>query len=431
MTIASQSGLHSCFKRYQIELPGAGTVTPKSTTETDSFWQRTLQRLHDAKVPATCTCPGSGAKRLDCFVRNGRYYIRRAPKSGPEHFHDCIYHSSNPKDSGIQGYDDGVIIESDGRFSVRLEVSLSQAKADEGEVRSALPTPSTTRPNKRSAMTLLGLLHFLWEASRLHTWHSTFAGKRTGTVLSYVLRSASKTIVCNKKNLDRVLVLLTPNDSAKSLYPCILQNREVLEYAIRTKGRVLVMLELPPEYASAEFLSYRDHGVNIYLPPESTRKVQARIEGHARAIAGTLSETTTAFPLRRMVIGIGSPSMSGKQFSISIASFAAMLTTAQYIPVESSYEWVVADRLIYQQRYFCKPMRYDSENEVFPDFILLDTARVQVPMEVFGMATESYLARKAEKTAYYQAHFGVSHHWLWDATRDRVPPPLPPMRPRL
>lgn len=48
---------------------------------------------------------------------------------------------------------------------------------------------------------------------------------------------------------------------------------------------------------------------------------------------------------------------------------------------------------------FIKPLRYDCEEDVFPDFVLKDVTSVDaLPMEEFGMNTPEYLLRKQVKT---------------------------------
>lgn len=55
---------------------------------------------------------------------------------------------------------------------------------------------------------------------------------------------------------------------------------------------------------------------------------------------------------------------------------ALMEVTRDYLPVASALEQIVADRLVKEQRHFHKPLRYDADRDlVFPDFVLLDTAR--------------------------------------------------------
>jgi hypothetical protein len=96
-----------------------------------------------------------------------------------------------------------------------------------------------------------------------------------------------------------------------------------------------------------------------------------------------------------------------------------------FIPVESSYEKQVADLLVAQDRVFEKPLRYDTDlDEVFPDFLLLDTDIPLYPMEVFGRTDEKYEKRAVEKQNYYRQHF-ENNWWCWKASTDTVIPELP------
>ncbi|WP_223815738.1 MULTISPECIES: DUF1173 family protein [Pantoea] len=59
---------------------------------------------------------------------------------------------------------------------------------------------------------------------------------------------------------------------------------------------------------------------------------------------------------------------------------------------------MVETRLWEEKRAFIKPLRYDGEEDVFPDFVLTDVPGTEVlPMEVFGMNTPDYLQRRREK----------------------------------
>ena len=105
-----------------------------------------------------------------------------------------------------------------------------------------------------------------------------------------------------------------------------------------------------------------------------------------------------------------------------------MITTADYIPVASSYEWRLAAHLIDQGRSFTKPLRFDADAvEVLPDFILLDCEKRYFPMEVYGMATPEYAERQRQKAAYYSTTFGLDGHWSWEPLLNRDIPSLPPI----
>ena len=89
---------------------------------------------------------------------------------------------------------------------------------------------------------------------------------------------------------------------------------------------------------------------------------------------------------------------------MSIVGLALMQVSTSWIPVESSYELVIADKLVAEERAFLKPLRYDAgQAAVHPDFILLDTEG-EAPMEVFGRSDEAYVNRRQEKVEYFN-HF--------------------------
>lgn len=84
--------------------------------------------------------------------------------------------------------------------------------------------------------------------------------------------------------------------------------------------------------------------------------------------------------------------------TIKVIDVALMTVSPRYIPLDSGYEGMVEERLWQEKRAFIKPLRYDGEAEVFPDFVLPDMPGVDaLPMEVFGMKTPGYLQRKQEK----------------------------------
>lgn len=77
---------------------------------------------------------------------------------------------------------------------------------------------------------------------------------------------------------------------------------------------------------------------------------------------------------------------------------------------------MIEEKLWQEKRHFIKPLRYDGEAVVFPDFLLKDVpGRELVPLEVFGMNTPDYLARKAVKLAHYREEYGEGNWWSWDA----------------
>jgi hypothetical protein len=102
-----------------------------------------------------------------------------------------------------------------------------------------------------------------------------------------------------------------------------------------------------------------------------------------------------------------------------VRQICLMMVSERLIPLDSAYEGIIEEKLVREGRSFVKPLRYDSAvNEFHPDFCLTDTrSQNVVPLEVWGMATESYVQHRAEKTQWYNTRY-PQNWWSWDATVD-------------
>jgi hypothetical protein len=121
-------------------------------------------------------------------------------------------------------------------------------------------------------------------------------------------------------------------------------------------------------------------------------------------------------------IMLGHLDRTGKGY-LAVLDAAVMLSTRGYVPVESSYELIMADALTTAGRAFVKPLRYDARRaDVFPDFLLTDTSP-PVPVEVWGLPGRvSYELRKYEKRALYAARPGDLLEWDIREPLPRIPP---------
>lgn len=109
-----------------------------------------------------------------------------------------------------------------------------------------------------------------------------------------------------------------------------------------------------------------------------------------------------------------------------------LLTSADYIPVDSSHELTMADALIAAHRDFVKPLHYDRDEATLPDFVLTDSPnstatdsdghhRSETVIEVWGVTgSTAYEQRKHAKLARYRAEGVPVIEWT-------PPEPLPPL----
>lgn len=112
----------------------------------------------------------------------------------------------------------------------------------------------------------------------------------------------------------------------------------------------------------------------------------------------------------------GTRTYEGTPYAV-VEKAVAMAITPAWIPIDSSREFEFAQLLVAQGRRFEKPLRYDSAESVFPDFVLENTVQ-PVPIEIYGMGTlADYAARREKKRSTYQDTY-PGRHWEWDVQQE-------------
>lgn len=117
----------------------------------------------------------------------------------------------------------------------------------------------------------------------------------------------------------------------------------------------------------------------------------------------------------------------------TVQSCGVMPVTDMYIPVDSSHEISVANKLVNEKRIFSKPLRYDLRDlSLWPDFVLHDLLLEEkdtrtAAMEVWGMkGMETYDTRKAEKEALYADKSKSQYKLVWEWDGKTPMRPFPP-----
>lgn len=386
-------------------------------------WQSVLKAAH-GRADVRCVCRGAGPKRLAVkyFEGSDAFSLARFSLSGGQHAPDCRFYSPSPLQSGLSADSSGVIDQrSDGSVKIRLEIGMLE-RADGEAPAGARPTPPASHaPSvKQTSMKLLGLLHYLWEEAGLNQWKPAFAGKRRASLSYWWVNNAAENVWAgNVKLVDQLLLPAFGVETRDAE-----RNRGRVAGALEARHRMLVIAPL------AAFTPER---------AESMAR-QLKIGGfHGMPIAfmqnGLWENTTRRFPNAfgawrnghgTVVIAQVELKQGAKGVTASVIDMALMSVTAEFIPVESSYERVVAEKLVGQGRAFLKPLRYSAgSDQVLPDFILTDTPK-EVPLEVFGRDDVKYLQRKGEKSAYYNEQYGKAGWWSWDASASGAPSSVPP-----
>jgi hypothetical protein len=409
----------------------AGTTYTKDFQEKPEFikgWQSVLKKNHGPDSKAYCGCFGKGEKRLIIryYKESDTYRLSKYPTSGEDHDNECQYYAPNPEKSGLQCYITGVLKELDhGNIGITLGIGL---KAKEpSETTSANPSMHGTSTNKQTAISLLGLLHWLWQDAALNYWRKGFEGKRSwGTVRDRLNPAVEKLRSGRRKMSDYVII--AGRDNQNQIEKAMAENNRLIVIApITSQNDYKILCE---KFYGLPYLNLKngtwDARINKY-PRESEWLLQdeAGRKGHVVLIAHTEppQEVVTSNETQ------GIKAFKDRKHKAVVVNYALMRVTDSWIPISSSYEYELADKLVEQGRTFEKPLRFDAEADTFfPDFILKDVGATDYLMEVFGMSTSSYILQKQRKTEWYDKKYGEDGWWNWDATATKQIPDLPPAR---
>lgn len=420
-----------------IDLNGRVT-TYSSEFQTDPSrteqWKRVLLLAH-GKAVVSCNCPGQGEKRLSVRHRSDRdaFFLARFPETGHQHHDECTYYAPDPMASGLSGYQRGVVEDlEDGGVRIRLKVGLQRREANDDAVeRNVGPrAPGVKRPGK-PAMTLLGLLHLMWTTAGFNRWSPRMAGKRDLWRLHKYLGAAGTRIQAGRTRVSQALLLATTGNGEQAT-----RNAKRVEDAMKAKRRLIAIAPLAKYKENYEEQSFAA-GEQCDQPQENITR-QLPIMGFFGFPIITIESAYWVDTLNRfsneliawrqgerlMVImqtDVPTKSKDGRKCA-QVTDIALMRVTSDWIPVESSYEAQLSDTLVAAGRHFEKPLKFDAEDKVFPDFWLKDVEQVKYPMEVWGMSTPDYEVRKHEKIAHYETEYGPQNWWSWNAASgDPIP----------
>ncbi|WP_234265226.1 DUF1173 family protein [Hydrogenophaga sp. NFH-34] len=384
-------------------------------------WQVLLKRAKDGGIEPTCLCRGSGRPLPMHIARRGRTYVlKKMPMGGDQHHPACLSYGTVAGLGRGKESTEALQKGSDGRLDIKLDVPLTTViSSNAGSRRDRVASEGTT---SRNAVTVLGLLHVLWEKAGLNRWEPLNGAPpvRRLTAVYQKLDEELQDITFGRISGEQLIFVpdtrIDPADLRSKHDALHEQNRLLCGYFGSDLRPVLFVIgELRSAFQSR-------YGVGLRLKGLGDDATIWMGEKPAQALHGQI---TTAVNRMGRLQG-HTMVLAGVQFSpkgsLNWNVGALMSTSDVFIPVESSYEALVADRLVLQGRSFEKPLRFTSEDTVHPDFILRD-AQDPVYMEVFGMDSPKYLQCKRDKLADYASRGRAL--WCWDAASGSKMPGFP------
>jgi hypothetical protein len=277
--------------------------------------------------------------------------------------------------------------------------------------------------SKRRAMSILGLLHLVWDKAEFNRWTPAMTGKRhQGVIRKYVLEAAEKIVLKGMRLSERLFV----PEPFKSDEAEAIKTRREQAFAVMTlegpstKHKLMMVIG---EIKSMEKITL-GYKLLIKHMPDCPLMLDTKSGGKI------LAQFEHLFTLRDMqegvrLIAVMTVTMKGfADYRVDTMSIA--MTTDAWIPVENSFEKALADALTLARRQFIKPLSFDAPSSIaFPNFLLLDAAREPIPLNIV-LPTANKTAQKAKEDLVAVAPPGS---WVWRIDESAQLPALPPKLP--
>lgn len=388
-----------------------------------------LQRAKIEHGHALCLCTNPNPQLVIRRVRaerGDRFLLATWPNKGTGHAPRCRFHLSEADYEDARAKRLAAVQQSDEGFTIKPEFSLRRVNAAAAEAtgsRKPVPDSGASRA-QRDCLSLLGTLEYLWHAAGLHqfipgsarNWQEIV--QRLGNVLAQGRLGGHP--------LSDICWVVPPYDRENRDRQAYVKQR--FETMLARFGRrddttpsFLVLGEVKDIVGSGRSIRtmLRHHARPVWMFNSLGRTLAQR---HPIAESQLTRAASQPSQIAGRVVGLYLVEVTDR--GLLWARDAALLTCSrEYLPCDSGYEVDLANHLTAAGRCFNKPMRIDLEDDVLPDFELLDTEPPR-PMEVWGRNDDGYNAHKAVKRERYRVRGATL--WEWEAWRDAAPPPLPP-----
>lgn len=327
-----------------------------------------IARAHSRRRRPLCLCRPDGVEMYIARLA-GSYIVKRMPGTGSRHAPGCPSFEPREDLSGI-GPLLGTAITEDpdtGLSTLKLGFSLSRRPGRTPPTRT--PLGANRSATSMARLSLLALLHFLWDQAELTRWHPGFAQRRTwGAVRRQLQQAAAQMLTCGESLAARLYI---PEPFYVDQQDAILARRHTRWTDTGCTGSLTARLLLM--IAEVKEIMPSRHGYKAIIKhvPDLAFAVDAALYSRLeRRFAQELALWSSADDIHMIIMATLSFSHGGLP---QIAQLTLMTVTEQWLPVETMTERQLVCKLVRNRRRFTKMLRYDlSPDTRIPSLTLTD-----------------------------------------------------------
>jgi len=376
--------------------------------------QPALASIYDTPERPRCMCVLGG---IEMYVaKYGDFIVKRIPDTGADHHAGCVHFEPPVGESGLGSLLGSGITAREGGYDFKLAHALRSVPRKAGE---ATPATATVR-EPRSApgkISLRAMTHLLWQQAGIDRWVPAMQGKRNWGVLRYHLNECARLNHPNTAPLADILLMAQPfkeseaasHAAARAIFlaSCTQPDQDGVS------RKVIVLGELK----SATPVDSGDVRVVLKHMSEQPFLADHKIWKRVQKVYRPLLDAKAVDDMLRLVVTAIISARTERIYRVDAVSL--MLTTENWIPVESTAEVDLIRALVAAGRSFYKPLAFASNPAMFPGAVLRDAGPTRFNLEVVS-AFEDESIRKLRLSAIEDRQ----SIWIW--TLGEPMPPLPP-----
>lgn len=332
--------------------------------------QQLLSRAKTLRLRPLCLCQHPGVP-MYIAVAGGQLIVKRMPGTAARHHHRCRSWLPPGELSGYGAVAEQSIVDNpiDGTTALRLGFSLS--KAGNRSAPEPSDTPSDTVQADGNKLSLLAVLHYLWDEAELTTWHPGFADHRPWGVVYRRLRAAVDGKLVRKNPLGASLFVPEPFSAERKF---VLDQRRIKAWAParRQPGKTTKLLLGVGEVKAFEGTS---HGFKMqirhlpghpwFIEEDLQRKLNKRF-------ADELEHWRMAEAGEVRLVAICTFSVSRAGYA-NVEQLSLMTTDRNWLPFSGDADRTLLNTAMAAGRSFRKVLPYNGSSTAMASLIFTDT----------------------------------------------------------